>query len=186
VLVLLVTAIALLASPATEAQPSPFPPRWATHMDRTLGRAVDAMSGKRDTVVWCWSVADWELRRDPWRGRERVVGEGLWGAYTLGAAVQLAPNLCAALKLMRTSRMPVWEWNNPEGLAWATYALAHESVHVAGYGSERKATCWGLQRVERMARKLGRTAKEGRYLAKLAWKRWLSDQPPVLQVVRMS
>lgn len=147
-------------------------------MDRTLGRAVDSMSGKRDPVVWCWSVADWELRLDPWRGRERVVGKGLWGAYTLGAAVQLAPNLCAALKLMRTSRMPVWEWNNPEALAWATYALAHESVHVAGYGSERKATCWGLQRVERMAGKLGRTAKEGRYLAQLAWKHWYPTSRP--------
>jgi hypothetical protein len=138
---------------------------------------VDGVSRKENTVVWCWSVADWKLRRDPWRDRERVVGKGLWGAYTLGA-VQLAPNLCAALKLMRTSRMPVWEWNNPEGLAWATYALAHESVHVAGYGSERKATCWGLQRVERMARKLGRTPKEGRYLAQLAWKKWYPASRP--------
>jgi hypothetical protein len=58
----------------------------------------------------------------------------------------------------------------PEALAWSIYVLAHESVHVAGYRSERKATCWGLQRVERTARELGRAAKEARHVAGLAWK----------------
>lgn len=166
-----------LSSPATEATPDLFPPRWATYMDRGLSRAVDALAGRRDTVVWCWSAADWKLRRDPWRRRVQV-WKGPWGGYTFGGAVQLAPNECAVLKLLRRSHAPVWEWKHPEALAWSTYVLAHESVHVSGYPSERKATCWGLQRVVKAADRLGRTPKEGRYLAELAWKRWYPRARP--------
>jgi hypothetical protein len=157
-----------VSTPTSPAAPDPFPPRWQTHMDRTLGRVVDSLARKRDTVVWCWSTTDWERRLDPWRGRE-LVWKGPWGAYTTGGAAQMAPNECAVLKLLRTSQAPVWEWTNPEAFAWSTHVLAHESVHVAGYRSEKKATCWGLQRVEKTARELGRTAKEARYLADLAW-----------------
>jgi hypothetical protein len=170
----------LALGPPAPARPKghdPFPPRWPTHMDRTLSGAVDAVARKRDSVVWCWSTADWKLRRDPWRGRVRV-WSGPWGGYTFAGAVQLAPNECAVLKLLRTSRSPVWKWKHPEGLAWSAYVLAHESVHVAGYRSEKKATCWGLQRVEELARALERTKEEGRYLANLAWKTWYPRARP--------
>jgi hypothetical protein len=175
-LAVLVVAQALLTRPVA-AYSDPFPPRWATHMDRALSRSVDVLAGTRDSVVWCWSTSDWKLRRDPWRGRERV-WKGAWGGYTFAGAVQLAPNECAVLKLLLTSRAPVWQWKHPEMLAWSTYVLAHESVHVAGYPSEQKATCWGLQRVERAARALGRTAEEGWYLATLAWETWYPRARP--------
>ncbi|HEV3479946.1 MAG TPA: hypothetical protein VG144_10930 [Gaiellaceae bacterium] len=59
----------------------------------------------------------------------------------------------------------------PEALAWSIYVLAHESVHVAGYRSERKATCWGAcSGSKEPALELGRTPKEARHLAELAWK----------------
>jgi hypothetical protein len=167
-LAVLLGAQALLTRPVT-AHSDAFPPRWATHTDRTLSRAVDSLARRRGSVVWCWSTFDWRLRRDPWRGRERL-WKGPWGGYTLDGAVELAPNECVVLKLLVTARPPVWQWQHPEALAWSTYVLAHESVHVSGYRSEQKATCWGLQRVDRAARALGRTAEEGRYLAKLAWK----------------
>lgn len=152
------------ASPADN-----FPPRWATHTDRTLSRAVDTLAHRRDSVVWCWSVRDWERRLDPWRGRDRAWKDP-WGAYTYLGAVEMAPNECAVLKLLVSSDAPVWRWEHPEGLAWSTFVLAHESVHVAGYASEQKATCWGLQRVDEAARALGRSAREGRYLEQLAWR----------------
>ena len=169
-LVVLFAVNALVAKPR-EARSSSFPPQWATHTDRALGRAVDATSGKRDSLVRCWSVADWKLRRDPWPERVRV-WKGSWGGYAYRGTVQLAPYECQTLKLLRTVKVPVWRWKYPETLAWSTYTLAHEAVHIAGYRSERKATCWGLQRVSETARLLARTSKEGRYLAELAWKTW--------------
>ena len=138
-------------------------------MDQGLAGAVDALARKRDSVVWCWSVLDWEQGLDPWRGRA-ARWKGLWGGYTSGGAVNLAPNECAVLKLLRTASEPVREWRNPEGLAWSVYVLAHESVHVAGERSEKKATCWGLQRVGKTALELGRTQADARYLADLAWR----------------
>ena len=175
-LVLLFALIALVATPR-EARSNPFPPRWGTHMDRSLGRVVDVISDKRDSAVWCWSASDWRLRFDPWPGRVRL-WKGPWGGYVYRGAVQLAPNECQTLKLLRTENAPVWRWGHPEMLAWSVYALAHESVHVAGYRSERTATCWGLQRVAETAELLGRTAKEGRYLAELAWKTWYPKARP--------
>ena len=138
-------------------------------MDQRLGRVVDVLAGERNSVVWCWSVFDWEQGLDPWRGR-KTRWNGLWGAYTYGGAVNLAPNECAVLKLLRTGRASVRDWRNPEGLAWSVYVLAHESVHVQGERSEKKAACWGLQRVEETAIELGRTPAEARYLANLAWR----------------
>jgi hypothetical protein len=176
-LFLLLVVAQVLSAPVRPAVREPFPPRWATHMDRKLSRAVDAVAQRRDTVVWCWSVADWKLRRDPWRGREHR-WKGLWGGYTLGGAVQLAPNECAVLKLLSTSPAPVREWKHPEALAWSTYVLAHESIHVAGYRSEKKATCWGLQRVSKTALALGRTETDARYLADLAWRHAYRRNPP--------
>jgi hypothetical protein len=175
-LVLLFALIALVAKPH-EARSSAFPPRWPTHLDRALGRAVDVLSEKRDSVVWCWSVSDWKLRRDPWPERVRV-WKGSWGGYVYRGAVQLAPNECQTLKLLRTVKAPVWRWKHPEMLAWSAYALAHESVHVAGQQSERRATCWGLQRVAETAQLLARTSKEGRYLAELVWKTWYPKARP--------
>ena len=146
-------------------------------MDRSLGRVVDVVSEKRDSVVWCWSVSDWKLRRDPWPDRVRFL-KGSWGGYVVHGAVQLGPNECQTLKLLRAVKAPVWRWQHPEMLAWSVYALAHESVHVAGHRSERKATCWGLQRVAETADLLGRTPEEGRYLAELAWKTWYPKAGP--------
>ena len=78
-LVLFFVLVALFAKPR-EARSNPFPPPWGTHMDRSLGRVVDVVSEKRDSVVWCWSVSDWKLRRDPWPERVRVL-KGSWGGY---------------------------------------------------------------------------------------------------------
>jgi hypothetical protein len=176
-LVLVSLLVALVAKPG-EARSNPFPPRWGTHMDRSLGRVVDVISEKRNSGVWCWSVSDWKQRRDPWPDRVRVI-KGSWGGYVVyGRAVQLAPNECQTLKLLRTEKASVWRWQHPEMLAWSVYALAHESVHVAGHRSERKATCWGLQRVAETAELLGRTPEEGRYLAELAWKTWYPKEGP--------
>jgi hypothetical protein len=175
-LVLVSLLVALLAKPR-EARSNPFPPRWGTHMDRSLGRVVDVISEKRDSVVWCWSVSDWKLRSDPWPDRVRVL-KGSWGGYVLYGAVQLAPNECQTLKLLRTEKAPVWRWQHPEMLAWSVYVLAHESVHVAGHRSERKATCWGLQRVVETSELLGRTPEEARYLAGLDWRTWYPKEGP--------
>jgi hypothetical protein len=132
-------------------------------MDRGLSRAVDALAGRRDTVVWCWSAADWKLRRDPWPGRVQV-WKGPWGGYTFGGAVQLAPNECAVLKLLRRSRAPVWEWKHPEALAWSTYVLAHESVHVSGYPKRAKGDLLGSA-ASRQGGSPARPDAEGRTLS---------------------
>ena len=173
----LVLVLAALVAKPGEARSNPFPPRWGTHMDPSLGRVVDVISKKRDSVVWCWSVSDWKLRRDPWPDRVRVL-KGPWGGYVLPGAVQLAPNECQTLKLLRTEKAPVWRWQHPEMLAWSVYTLAHESVHIAGHRSERKASCWGLQRVAEIAQLLGRTPEEARYLAEVDWRTWYPKESP--------
>jgi len=132
---------------------------------------VDAVARLGGSTVRCWSTEDWEGRRDPWKGRPDR-WEGPWGAYTIDLTIHLSPNDCAVLKLLRSTEKPVSELGTPETYAWSTFVLAHESVHVAGYRSEKQAQCWGLQRVVTTAAHLGRSRSEGRYLARLAWTRW--------------
>jgi hypothetical protein len=174
-------AAALLVVPGLLTRPvegsDRFPPRWETHRDRGLARVVDRVAGRGGSTVWCWSTDDWSHKRDPWPDRADV-WEGSWGAYTIDVTVHVAPDDCAVLKLLRESKAPLGTFGHPETFAWSTLVLAHESVHVAGYRSERKATCWGLQRVSRTAVELGRTPEEGRYLAKLAWQRWYPRSLP--------
>jgi|Tabmets5t2r1_1033131.scaffolds.fasta_scaffold04072_3 hypothetical protein len=166
---------ALLLAPGLLTMPvearSQFPPRWKTHTDAELERVVDTVARRGGSEVWCWSTDDWSHRRDPWKGRADV-WQGSWGAYTWDVHIHLSPNDCAVLKLLRTSNGAVWDFRHPESLAWSTFVLAHESWHFAGYPDERQATCWGLQRIAELAVALGRTPKEGRYLARLAWTDW--------------
>jgi hypothetical protein len=155
-----------------------LPPVGRSGANARLSHVVAVLAG-RGAVAYCWSSADWEQRRDPWHQRTPR-WSGPWGAYVSAKpilTVNLAPNECTMLNRVVSSRRRVWREEHPAALAWSVHVLAHESVHVAGHYDEVKAECWGMQLTAKAAMELGRTAKEGRYLADLAWKRWYRRTP---------
>jgi hypothetical protein len=98
-----------------------------------------------------------------------------WRAYTTFVAVPtvtLGRGICSELTRLADDDLPVWRDESPDALAWSVETLAHESMHVLGIRSEAEAECYGMQTVRAAAVGLGRTAKEGRYLATLYWRHW--------------
>jgi hypothetical protein len=178
-LVLLVAPGLLTRDATPDARNLPdLPPVRKSGEHGRLSHVVAVLAG-RGAVAYCWSSADWQQRRDPWH-RTTPRWSGPWGAYVSAEpvlTVNLAPNECTMLKLLMRSKRPVWNEEHPAALAWSVHVLAHESVHVSGHYDEVKAECWGLQLTARTAVELGRTAKEGRYLADLAWKQWYPRTP---------
>jgi hypothetical protein len=155
---------------------------YASRTDPELGRVVTKLAG-RDAEVYCWSHEDWkdraaELSRR-WPDMDRL---GAWRGYTWlwpVPSVHFSAEICIELLRIRYDPEPVWEDSSPDGLAWSVSGLAHESVHVSGVMSEAKADCYGMQRIRTAAVELGRSEKEGQYLAERYWKRFYRwSKPP--------
>ena len=105
----------------------------------------------------------------------RCSSVGPWRAYTTLVplpTVTLGPAICSELTRLAHDDLPVWRDESPDALAWSVETLAHELMHVSGIRNEAKAECYGMQTIPAVAVALGRTAKEGRYLATLYWRHW--------------
>jgi hypothetical protein len=158
----------------------PSVPPWPkTEADGRLTTVVSRLAG-RAAVARCWSSAGWKRRLARWHYAQGPRSE--WRAFTVPLetpAVELSPSICTVLHRVERLRRPVWNERTVVPLVWSVAALSHESVHASGIPDEAKAECFGLQRIPLVARALGRTAAEGRYLARLYWELWYRfDSPP--------
>jgi hypothetical protein len=149
--------------------------RSPSRADARLARVVSVLAG-RGVAVLCWSHEDW-VKEAAERGRRFHTTKlgGPWAAFTSFSpylAVELSPEICIELSTLLDLRHPVWEDDSRDALALAVATLAHESVHATGNLSEGVAECWGMQTIPAAAVELGRSGREGRYLAELYWHRW--------------
>jgi hypothetical protein len=165
-------------TPASLRWPSVRPwPR--TEADVRLTAVVSRLAG-RPAVARCWSSAGWKRRLARWHYSRGTRSE--WRAFTVPLetpAVELSPSICTVLHRLERSPRPVWKEPAVVPVVWSVAALSHESVHASGTSNEAQAECFGLQRIPRVARLLGRSAAEGRYLARLYWELWYRfDTPP--------
>ena len=144
-----------------------------THVDGDLSRLV-AVLVHRGAQVRCWSTADWERRTDDphYRGPRWRSPWGGYVEYHPVLTVNLAPNECTMLGLLEDAKPPVWRHRYRKAFAWSLHVLTHESIHVNGRTDERTAECWGIQAMNLAATELGRSEREGRYLAQLYARDW--------------
>lgn len=145
-----------------------------SRLDPTLSRVASDLAG-RPTQVRCWSKPDWERHTARLATAFPRLGRlGPWRAYTSRSlrTVNVSPEICAELTALAHGRAPVWRHASQDALAWSVEALAHESQHASGILSEVQANCYGMQSTATAALLLGRTWKEGRYLATAYWKHW--------------
>lgn len=145
----------------SDLPPSKAPSRWDPHLSRTT-----ALLTGLGVMVRCSSSAEWaqdDQKLDPWRG---------YTSYAPFLSVHFSPEVCNELARLEREPAPVWNAWRVDALAWSVGALAHESVHAAGYYDEAHASCYGMQRIPQAAKLLGRTAREGRYLAAVYWSHW--------------
>jgi hypothetical protein len=149
------------------ANPSTIP---TSRLDPRLGHVAAVLSGL-GTEVFCWSPGDWKLRQRTRQPRDRL---GAWRAYTGGSPrmIHLSPEVCAQLSVIAADLPLLAGEHSPDALAWSVAALGHEAQHVAGIRDEVQAECYGMQSIARAARLLGRTPREGQYLATVYWKHW--------------
>jgi hypothetical protein len=169
---------AAAGTPSSLRWPSVLP--WPkTEADVRLTAVVSRLAG-RPAVARCWSSAGWRRRLANWHYPLGARSE--WRAFTVPLetpAVELSPSICTVLHRLQRFRGQVWNASAVVPIVWSVAALSHESVHASGIPTEAKAECFGLQRIPRVARALGRTAAEGRYLARLYWELWYRfDRPP--------
>jgi hypothetical protein len=167
-------------SGSTLKDPRPLPPTGSmdtsSRVDPVYSRVATALT-RRATRVQCWSRADWRQRAAEWEARTPWLGElGPWRAYTLRRTIHLSPAICAELEVLVHDPRPLWRNRWPDALAWSIQALTHEAVHASGIKSEAKAECYGMQTTRTASVMLGRSAAEGRYLARLYWKHWYQWQ----------
>jgi hypothetical protein len=157
------------------------PESW---LDPVLGDVV-TMITHQDNGVWghnsqkgrvrCWSRVGWKTQQAKWTrryGRTRGPLDA-WRSFTIGVPrreIELSPNVCGELSTLQNDPLPVWRSDSAYALAYAVGALAHEARHFAGALDEWSTECYGMQSIRDVAVKLGRTPKEGRYLASLYWK----------------
>jgi hypothetical protein len=149
--------------------------RTTTYRDMTLSRAVASLAN-RPAKVNCRSHADWNMQARRWARRWPHLGDlGPWRAYTRrtpSPVVELSPSICIELRRLATTRRPVWDDEWPDALAYSVSVLAHEAVHVSGNPDEVEAYCYGMQSISTAAVALGRTRREGRYLARRFFRHW--------------
>lgn len=140
-----------------------------------LGR-VASESAARAIEVRCWSVSDWGQRE------EEVLAEngnphgwtGIGGYLSQdGATIHLASTTCNKLVFLRE----LWESDTEES-AFAVESLAHEIQHARGVESEAEADCYGYQSIAMLARKLGLHARQGHFLAVVAWETFYDPHDP--------
>jgi hypothetical protein len=144
---------------------------------------VATVVSRTDTEVRCWSHAAWKQNNVEWHRRWAKLGPlGYWRGYTYPTyppVVNLPPNVCNALWRLAHEDLPAQKDPLRETLAWAAGMLAHEAQHARGILNEAMAECYGMQRIRQTAVALGRSSAEGRYLARLYWKHWYSEDNSV-------
>ena len=160
---------------------SESPESW---LDPALGDAV-TMITHQDNGVWghnsakgrvrCWSREGWKKQQAKWTPRNgTMLGPlGAWRGFTIGVPrreIELPPNICGELSSLENDPLPVWRSDSAYWLAFSVGMLAHEGRHFSGAFDEWSTECYGMQSIPAVAAKLGRTPKEGRYLASLYWK----------------
>jgi hypothetical protein len=175
VFVLLYVAGFFVANPARGRLPDLSAVKSPSHSDARLAHVVSVVAG-RGAAVLCWSHDEWKKEAEE-RGRRFHTTKlgGPWAAFTSFSpylAVELSPEICFELSRLIHLRKPVWQDASRDALALSVATLAHESVHVTGNLSEGLAECWGMQAIAAAAVELGRSQKEGRYLAELYWRHW--------------
>jgi hypothetical protein len=148
-------------------------------IDPRLGRVATALSRLRVTV-WCWSSEDWKKRTAAWERRDPLDRKlGPWSGYTdmSASTIHLSPEICAELRGLVEHGAGIPRDATRDARAWSLGVFMHEVHHTRGL-DEARATCLGMQWMEKAARLLGRTAAEGRRLATLFWKHWYDRLPP--------
>jgi hypothetical protein len=144
-----------------------------------LTAVVSRLAG-HPAVARCWSSAGWNRRLASWHYPQGRRSD--WRAFTVPLetpAVELSPSICTVLHRVERIRRPIWKEPTVVPFAWSVASLSHESVHASGIANEARGECFGLQRIPLVARALGRTAAEGRYLARVYWVLWYRyDRPP--------
>jgi hypothetical protein len=150
----------------------PSPPIGSTTqtgVDPLFSRVVSTLARRRSQVR-CWSLSDWRTRAPAWVGRPAPLGP--WRAFTSRyfRAVDLPPAICEELTKLVRDDTPVSSDAWVEAAAYSVGQLAHEAQHVAGIEDEATAECHGMQSIPQTAGLLGRTGREGRYLADFYWK----------------
>jgi hypothetical protein len=148
-------------------------------LDPRLGRAAAALTGF-GVQVWCWSSEDWNKRTTQRARRWKTEKLGPWAGYTVvnPPAIHLSPEICAVLRHLAENDAPIKRYVARDPRAWALFAFAHEAYHAWGVLDEAKASCYGMQSIERSARLLDRTAAEGRRLATLIWEDLYAELRP--------
>jgi hypothetical protein len=152
-------------------------------LDPALGDAA-SMITHEDNGVWghnseqgkvrCWSREGWKKQQAKWARRYGKTRGPLdpWRGFTIGIPrreIELPPNVCGELSTLENEPLPVWRSEEPYWLAYAVGVLAHEARHFSGASDEWSTECYGMQSIRPIAVHLGRTAKEGQYLASLYW-----------------
>jgi hypothetical protein len=137
----------------------------ASRVEPLFGGIASRMA-YRQTEVRCWSGDDWKYR-------PRFAGYFSPKDQT----VHLPPRVCAELAELAYEHQPIRAGDSPIALARALQALAHESMHAAGYRDEAQAECYGMQSIRWTAQQLGATKEEGQYLASLYWEKRYPEIP---------
>ena len=170
--VLMSTATAQ-APPARPHDSGPLPMigglTGASRIEPRFTRVASELAGRR-AEVRCWSAADWRKLTSGWARWTNKPPIGAWGGYASAGRIHLAPTICASLARLVYEDVPVQGDAAPGQLAWSVAALAHEAQHVRGWSVEWRAECYGMQSIAAATEALGRTEKEGRYLASLYWR----------------
>lgn len=160
--------------PDVSSTPSP------SRLDARFGQVASVLAHRGVTAL-CWSQEDWG-REAAERGRpSHTKLGGHWAAFTSfspSLAVELSPEVCIELSRLLHLGGPVQEDKWRDALALSVGVLAHESMHAAGYLSETRAECWGMQSIPAAAVELGRSREEGQYLAELYWRRFYRFRHP--------
>jgi hypothetical protein len=144
-------------------------PSLKSRIDPTLSQAAEDFAGMR-VQVRCWSAGDWTrlaLAHEYGNRREAARLAGYAGAGRL----HIPSRSCDALLSFTTYGRNWWEASDDLLL------FAHELQHVRGVHDEAAAECYGLQSVDSLARRLGASVDDARFLAWLASFHYLEDLP---------
>jgi hypothetical protein len=180
------------ARPSKMSEGTEFSSSQQSWLDPALGRAV-TMITHQDNGVWghnsakgrvrCWSRSGWSRQQAKWSHRygRRLGALDAWRGFTTGVPrkeIELPPNVCGELSTLENDPLPVWRSDSPYLLAYAVGVLAHEARHFSGAIDEWSTECYGMQSIRDVAVQLGRTPKEGHYLASLYWKQIYQRESP--------
>jgi hypothetical protein len=113
---------------------------------------MKVVRGGRQLQVACWSSRDWtsvlaDLGVPPARAK-RILGFWLSAQRRF---LHLAPSICGDLQALLGSKQPT------AGRAFASSVALHEAAHMYGVSNEAQATCYGVQLVYYLARRIGLT-----------------------------